>query len=417
MIAITTIKDHKVQIFKFGLYGLLKNLRFFEPYMIIYFIMSGLNLFLVGLLFSIREIIIFLFEVPSGVLADRYGKKSELVVCFLFYILSFVVFFLADSFYLFAVAMSLFALGEAFRSGTHKSMIMAFIDKNDIFDSKTKIYGLTRSYSLIGSMIASLVSIALVLILPEIRYLFLVAIVPYLIDLVLILSYPNYLNDRKDVSFSIKSFLKHAFKNVKYTLTKTKVRITVFSSASYQAMFKSIKDYIQPILIAITFSTVLFANLTPKENTKVYLGIIYAVLYLMSSIASKNAYKTSAIGNPKTLIRFMWLSTAISVMVLSLFLNSIFVVALVFLVLYITTNIRRPIMVERIAAVTDLDKRASVLSVETQTSSLLVALFAPLIGLLAQYSMSLLFLAFGLLMLVVFAASSFSNKFAKISAD
>ena len=164
---------------------------------------SGINLFYIGILFSIREIIVYIFEIPSGVIADRYGKKTELVICFLFYIASFVIFFIGREFYIFVIAMILYALGEAFRSGTHKSMIMAFLDQHDIKDSKTKVYGLTRSYSLIGSMIASLVSIILVLWLPEIRYLFLVAIIPYLIDLILIISYPKSLNERRDVDFFI----------------------------------------------------------------------------------------------------------------------------------------------------------------------------------------------------------------------
>lgn len=135
------LKQHKKQITKFGFYGLLKNLRFFEPYMLIYFLMSGINLFYIGILFSIREIVVYIFEIPSGVIADRYGKKTELVICFIFYILSFLVFFMGTYFYVFAIAMVLYALGEAFRSGTHKSMIMDFLDKNNIKDSKTKVGG------------------------------------------------------------------------------------------------------------------------------------------------------------------------------------------------------------------------------------------------------------------------------------
>ena len=100
------------------------------------------------------------------------AKKQNLFFCFIFYITSFLLFFFATGFVGFVFAMSLFALGEAFRSGTHKAMIMAYMDRHELKDSKTRIYGLTRSYSLIGSMIASLVSIGLVLWLPSIRYLF-----------------------------------------------------------------------------------------------------------------------------------------------------------------------------------------------------------------------------------------------------
>jgi len=396
------LKKHRLQITKFGFYGLLKNLRFFEPYMIIYFLMSGLDLFLVGILFSIREIIIYIFEIPSGVIADRYGKKTELVICFIFYILSFLMFFVADQFYLFAIAMILFALGEAFRSGTHKSMIMAFMDQENIKSSKTKIYGLTRSYSLIGSMIASLVSIGLVLYLPEIRFLFLVAIIPYILDLLLILSYPNTLNQKRDISFSFKSFFKHNIDNIKYTFKTSSVRNAMFNSASYQATFKSIKDYIQPILISMSMGLLIFNQFDEDEHTKIYIGIIYAIIYLISAISSRNAYRIKSVGKPSVLIAYIWLFTAIVIGTLSFFLDSLFIVGFMFMLLYIMMNIRKPLMVERIGDVTDDDKRATVLSVEAQTSSLLIVIFAPLIGLLADYSMSLMFMIFSGIMFIIF---------------
>ncbi|MCF7930583.1 MAG: MFS transporter [Acholeplasmataceae bacterium] len=401
-------QEHKKQIFKFGLYGLLKDLRFFEPYMIIYFLLSGLNLFYVGILISIREIIIYIFEIPSGVIADRYGKKTELVICFIFYIFSFLIFFIADGFWMFALAMSLFALGEAFRSGTHKSMIMAYIDKHKMVESKTKIYGLTRSYSLIGSMISSIASIILVLWLLDIKYLFLVAIIPYIADLFLILSYPEYLNDRKDDVFTLKSFIKYNIESIKYTFTKSKVRNAIFNSASYQAAFKSIKDYIQPIIISMSITLILFTSLTTEENTKVYIGVIYAVIYLMSSFSSKNAYRFKKFGDSKTIVRFMWLLSGTAIFILSFFLNSLIIVFAIFALLFILTNIRRPMMVECMGDVTDPKMRASVLSVESQMTSILIAIFAPLIGLLAEYSMSVLFIVFGSLMFVIFFISQFS---------
>ena len=396
------LKLNKKQITKFGFYGLLKNLRFFEPYMLIYFLTSGINLFYIGILFSIREIIVYIFEIPSGVIADRYGKKTELVICFLFYIASFIIFFIGTEFYVFAIAMILYALGEAFRSGTHKSMIMAFLDQHNIKDSKTKVYGLTRSYSLIGSMIASLVSIILVLWLPEIRYLFLVAIVPYVIDLLLILSYPKSLNERRDVDFSFKSFMKHNLDSITYAFKEKKVRSAIFNSASYQATFKSIKDYIQPIIVTMSLSFVLFNALDEDQHTKIFIGLVYAFIYLISAISSKNAYQFKKLGHSSTLITYIWLITGLSIIALSFFLDSIIVVTIVFLLLYIMMNVRKPMMVEVIGEVTQSDKRATVLSVEAQTSSLLIVIFAPIIGWVAEYSMSLMLVIFGSFMLLIF---------------
>lgn len=403
-------KEHKLQITKFSLYGLLKNLRFFEPFMLIYFLDQSLNLFHIGILFSIREIIIYIFEIPSGVIADRYGKKTELVFCFIFYITSFLLFFFATGFVGFVFAMSLFALGEAFRSGTHKAMIMAYMDRHELKDSKTRIYGLTRSYSLIGSMIASLVSIGLVLWLPSIRYLFLVAIIPYVIDLLMILTYPSYLNEKRDATFSIKSFIKSNIDGITYTFKDKNVRNAVFNSSTYQAFFKAIKDYIQPLILAITGSIIVFSSLDNDQHKTVYIGIIYTIIYFISAISSRNAHYVQGFGSHKTLIKWMWFLTAVVLLVMSFMQSSLIIVFSVFVVLYVIMNIRKPIMVDVIGEATVDDKRATVLSIEAQMASLMIAISAPLIGLLAEYSMQALFMTLSVLMFFIFIFSKTKEK-------
>ncbi|MDD4194533.1 MAG: MFS transporter [Acholeplasmataceae bacterium] len=403
-------KEHRLQITKFSLYGLLKNLRFFEPFLLIYFLEQSLNLFYIGILFSIREIIIYVFEIPSGVIADRYGKKTELVYCFLFYIISFVLFYFATGFVGFVFAMALFALGEAFRSGTHKAMIMAYMDKHELKESKTKIYGLTRSYSLIGSMIASLVSILLVLYLPEIRYLFLVAIIPYVIDLIMILTYPNYLNDKRDTTFSLKAFFKSNIDGISYTFKTKKVRRAVFNSSTYQAFFKAIKDYVQPLVLAITGSMIIFSSLNDDEHKTIYIGIIYTVIYFISAIASRNAHHVQKMGDHQKLVQWMWLLTGLVLLILSFLLSSLWAVLGVFILLYIIMNIRKPIMIDVIGEVTKDDKRATVLSVEAQMASIMIAISAPLIGLLAEYSMQALFITLASIMVLIFILSFYPQK-------
>lgn len=402
--------EHKLQITKFSLYGLLKNLRFFEPFMLIYFLDQSLNLFHIGILFSIREIIIYIFEIPSGVIADRYGKKTELVFCFIFYITSFLLFFFATGFVGFVFAMSLFALGEAFRSGTHKAMIMAYMDRHELKDSKTRIYGLTRSYSLIGSMIASLVSIGLVLWLPSIRYLFLVAIIPYVIDLLMILTYPNYLNEKRDATFSIKSFIKSNIDGITYTFKDKNVRNAVFNSSTYQAFFKAIKDYIQPLILAITGSIIVFSSLDNDQHKTIYIGIIYTIIYFISAISSRNAHCVQGFGSHKTLIKWMWFLTTVVLLVMSFMQSSLIIVFSVFVVLYVIMNIRKPIMVDVIGEATVDDKRATVLSIEAQMASLMIAISAPLIGLLAEYSMQALFMTLSVLMFFIFIFSKTKEK-------
>ena len=62
-------------------------------------------------------------------------------------------------------------------------------------------------------------------------------------------------------------------------------------------------------------------------------------------------------------------------------------------------------MVELVGNATNPEKRASVLSVESQLTSLLVAIFAPIIGYIADINMSLMFSLVGLVMIIIYILS------------
>ena len=407
---------NKRQIFKFGLYGFLKNLRFFEPFFIVFLRQSGLEYLQIGLLYSIREIIIYIFEVPSGVIADRYGKKTELIICFMFYIVSFIIFFLGRDFYMYIIAMVFYGLGEAFRSGTHKAMIMTYLDRNEIKESKSQVYGKTRSYSLIGSTVSSLAAIGLYFYFSSIAWLFIIAIVPYVLDMMLIMSYPKYLNEKQDSSFSFKGFIQENINSVKYDFKDRKILKLLIGSSSYNAGFKSVKDYIQPLIEAITLSVILFAALSAEENTVIYIGVIYAFIYLISSFASLNAHRFSNRFSKDKVIGIMWLLSGVSFLVLSMYTNNLFILVFVFLSIYVFLNIRKPIVIEKIGDATTDNKRASVLSVESQFTSLLIALFAPVLGFIADvHSIAIMLFFVGCAMSIIFILRLlFRNKYNEI---
>ena len=411
----SSINQHKTQMIKFGMYGFLKNLRFYEPFLILFFLEVGnLNLFQIGILISIREIIIYIVEIPSGVIADMYGKKSQLVMCFIFYIFSFVIFFIGGiypSFLIFVLAMVLFGFGEAFRSGTHKAMIMQFLDRQNIEEPKSEVYGKTRSMSLIGSTVMSIISVLLILWLRgEYQYLFLIAIIPYSLDLLMIITYPKYMNEKKESQFRLKQFIKENWASLKYVFKKRKVRNFVLDASSFQAGFKSIKDYIQPLVVTASMGFILFSQLDTEENEKVYIGIIYAVIYIISAMASRNAYKLEDKVNKIQAINLAWLFMGAVSLLLGFFTGSILIIFVTFILMYIILNLRRPIMVQEIGDVTEEGRRASALSIQAQLTSLLLVIFAPIIGLIADYSLALLFKLVGITMIIIFTITIITRK-------
>ena len=76
----------------------------------------------------------------------------------------------------------------------------------------------------------------------------------------------------------------------------------------------------------------------------------------------------------------MWLLSGISFFILSAYINNLFVLVFVFLSIYLFLNIRKPLIIEKIGDLTIDSKRASALSIESQFTSLLLAIFAPILG-------------------------------------
>lgn len=400
------------QIIKFCLYGFLKNLKFFEPFLVIFLMSMNLNLFKIGILYSIREIFTYVFEIPSGIFADNYGKKTELRICFILYIVSFILFFVAQSFYILAIAMAFFGLGEAFRSGTHKAMIYTYLEQKDWFSYKSFVYGRTRSFSLIGSSVSAFLSIIFVLQLNNLRGLFILCVIPYILDFILISTYPDNLNERFETEFSFNKFFNNSFKQLKKISYNKNIIKIISSSSLFDAVFRSIKDYIQPILQAIilTSSVNLFNTINSDNTLRISLAVIYGVIYILSSVASRNVYKLNKYKSSSYImnIYFDILSLVFIMISFSIKTNAVYAVIPLYLILFLLKDSRRPLFVDVIGDFMDKKERATVLSIESQFRSLFLAVFAPIFGFIADtFSISFLFLTLGILSLIL-------NRFIRI---
>jgi MFS family permease len=185
-------------LFRFSLYGFLKNLKFFEPFLILFFRDAGLTFFQIGLLYAVRDIATNVFETPSGLLADVFGRRRCMVLSFSGYILSFLIFYMIPSFPAYMLAMLVFGFGEAFRTGTHKALILEHLRLKDQTHLKVPYYGRTRAASQLGAALNSLLAAGLVFLTGNYRFIFLASTVPYLLDLINLASYPRHLDGELD---------------------------------------------------------------------------------------------------------------------------------------------------------------------------------------------------------------------------
>ncbi len=398
------------QIKKFCYYGFFKNLKFFEPYLIIYLSSVGLSYLQIGALYAFREAIIYIFEIPSGIIADTYGKKFELMACFVFYMISFSLFFISSHFYVISLAMLFFALGEAFRSGTHKAMIFGYLEQKNWFEYKTFVYGRTRSFSLIGSALSSVLSILFYLYTGNLKILFAFSILPYIFDFILIASYPESLNERHKVTFSFLDFFKENKRQLVRFFKSKKLIILTINSASLDAIFKSVGDYIQPIL-----QLLIIATFKATDSTLViYLGIVYAVIGVLSAMGSRNVYKllnryskANLLDNFYKVMILIFLGIA-----LSTYFESRIIIVLLFVISNILIDSRRPVFVDLIGDHLEKDQRATVLSIESQLKSFFVICVAPLSGAIADhFGFTSVFIFLSIFMFIILSIFSVTKLF------
>lgn len=108
----------------FLLYRVLTRLLLFAPYIQLFITkVRGLSQAEYGLLQGLYYLVVVAAEVPTGVLADRFGRKAILVVGALVNGLGCFLFAVATDFFSFAAGEVLFGLGTAFVSGADSALL------------------------------------------------------------------------------------------------------------------------------------------------------------------------------------------------------------------------------------------------------------------------------------------------------
>tara|TARA_A100001015_G_C15008450_1_gene721883 strand:+ start:487 stop:1971 length:1485 start_codon:yes stop_codon:yes gene_type:complete len=433
----TLITCSNTLVVRFCLYGFLKNLKFFEPFIVTLLIKWGLSLTAVGLLISVEKITTYIFELPSGYLSDRYGARTTLCSCFILYIISFLCYYFGQvHFTLLIFASFFYGLADAMRSGAHKSMVFLWLEKHDLLTLKSYLNGKTRSFSLLGSAVAAIAGIFFSLYLDADRTIFLCSIPAYILDLFIVASYPSYMNTTtatgsidtslerkkaKDKKKNGKSGGFYADMKALTTVMQTPgPRRVVLTTAATGVFHRVFKDFIQPVVIessnvfpSTTLTTTGVASIynttttLPPNNSNynietmqtIVLGTAYCFFYLFSSPASQNAYRCQKIcgWREKNVMDVLLDSYSFALLTIgiSLYVMAPIVVPFIYVCLYVVYNISKPLSASAVSDVAGKRLRATVFSADAALQTLLTACLAPLAGFMADnISLASMFLTF-----------------------
>jgi hypothetical protein len=386
-------------LLRFSLYGFLKNQQYYEPFIILAFLEKGLSFSLIGVLVGVREISTVLLEIPSGAVADLYGRRRSMIASFTAYVASFVLLASMTDFVWLLIAMVLFSVGDAFRTGTHKAMIFDWLRREGRTDERTKVYGYTRSWSKIGSAMSALLAALFVVVSGSYASVFWLSVIPYVINIVNFAGYPKYLDGEKRERLSLGRAHSLALSVVKEAFSNAGLRRLFIESMCLEGIFKVNKDYLQPVLeklaLAIPLAAILpFAasNLTHTQKGAVVIGVVFALNFLLMSLSSRWSHRVGArLGGEEPLAAYLWAANLVcyTLMTASLILGLMLPSILFFILAGMIQNLFRPAQISRFDKHGAPETGATLLSVESQAKALLAAIVAPVVGLAVDHLQAL----------------------------
>jgi len=303
----------------------LKNQTYFTPILILFLQFHHLDFKQVFLVFTIGSIFNFFVEIPTGIIADLYGKRKSIIISKFIIFISFVAFGFASTFWAFVIAQLLYELGQSFRSGTETAYTYDYLKQNPSEPSYTEVKGKQKFYARIGESIAAAIG---GFVAGHLGYnlVFFIAAIPAFINFLMNLTWAQIQESTEKLNIK-SSYLHiiHSFKQFKNTsLLLITINITIFTSV-LAALNKFVQPYMTDAGVPITM-----------------IGFIYAVALGFTAIVTRYSYKLEQkFGEAKTM---NWLSTLaiIPAVIIGLGYSSIIGVVLFFLIV-IAENMRSPI--------------------------------------------------------------------------
>ena len=142
--------------FIFGLYPII-------PIMSLFFLAKSLSFGDIGILFAVFSLTGFLFEIPTGYIGDKYGRKYSVMLGLGILAITAYIWTLLNSVFVFAIFAGVWMLGLAFISGSFEGYIYDYLkskNKEDLYDkllakSGTILYAAGAIGSIIGAYLFS----------------------------------------------------------------------------------------------------------------------------------------------------------------------------------------------------------------------------------------------------------------------
>ena len=346
---------------------LLKGIMWFMvsmPIIVLFFQEHGLSLSKVMILQSIYSISVALFEIPSGYIADIFGRKKAIIISTILSFIGYVLFSFFSDFTVFIIAEILIGVGGSLMSGSDSAIIYDTLIENNDKKKYTKVEGKNYAIGNFSEAIAGI--LGGILAATSIYY------PVYIQTIILSFSIPiafSIIEPKINNSYTKKKDLKirNILKNTLFF--DKKLKWLIIFSATMGVATLSIAWFCQPFFKSINIPII-------------YFGLIWAILNLSVGITSFNSYRIEKNMSPIKIMTIISILMPICFFFISVF-NSIFSLLFILLI-YLIRGIVTPLLRNYINIEISSEKRATVLSIRSFFIRIVFASTAPLFAYFAE---------------------------------
>ena len=362
------------------------TLYLYIPVGTLYLQSKNLNYVQINSLWGIIVGTMFLTEVPTGVIADRLGRKRSINVALALQVLGEVVFIFADSYWPFALAAMIGGLGFAFASGSLEALVYDSLKTKGREDEMSKAMGFIGSAQRLANLLAFAVGGLLVVNLTQERFVLAIAVTACAVA----------------VGWLVSLTLEEPPIELKQGDSDSSLKLLVDGVKTLRND-KQFRGLVLLALATIPFSDYLLNLYQPRFVNvgvpPIWLGLALALASGISIFGARYAYwLEERLGTKASLLLVTGLP-GVLYLVMAIVVHPVFTV-LAFCTLYSSMSLKGPIFSGHLNRHIESKNRATVLSLISMFSGIYVALMGLLIGRIGDFSLTYAFIFMGTTVLV-----------------
>ncbi|SDJ57367.1 Predicted arabinose efflux permease, MFS family [Halovenus aranensis] len=281
-----TESTHSSAILKYYLYRLSDSVGFIWPVFTLFLLWNDLSYTQIGTLSAVSAVLVVVFELPTGYIADRIGRRNTLATGMAAMSLSLAGFVVADTFRAFVALYIVWSLSMALHHGTDDAWLYATLRTTADEEAFTRVKGRGGAVSQLGSAVTMIAGGFLYVAHPV--YPFVASALLNACGVVVVLSMPR--NSQFDGKTASTTRPRQSLRILRTQFLRPPLRSFVSFVALFFGVVAAADSYIQPIVVDV------FAGLSvggpasmtamPEEAT---LGFVYAGFAVVAATASYHA--------------------------------------------------------------------------------------------------------------------------------